>query len=300
MILKIETEINGNFKIENNFEVKYHPYKICIKSNDKEKKYLISIAKRIYNYSSLIPKLELVGQEKTIKFPQENFLENEIELLQYIESFGAMDKEIYDINWENISIEWIPESEQEKKEITIKKYSRSLSFKNEKELLSQDWLFNTIIHKRRLEHLTLPFSFFRNGLKHYKEFQYQEAFLNFYLMLEGVFGNGKFKNDKIKSEFTKSPILIQSIEKLLSNLKNSQLKHYEWFEEMSNKYNKEPNIESVIHIIVEQRGNLSHFSNKTPDRNKNPFKDKDFDSLAFISLMICKYVSNDLRLEPFR
>jgi len=52
MILKIETEINGNFKIENNFEVKYHPYKICIKSNDKEKKYLISIAKRIYNYSS--------------------------------------------------------------------------------------------------------------------------------------------------------------------------------------------------------------------------------------------------------
>jgi hypothetical protein len=300
MILKIETEINGNFRIENNFEVKYNPYNICIKYNDKEQKYFISIAKKMYNYSSLLPKLEQVGQEKTIKFPNENFLENEIELLQHIESFGAIDKEVYDINWGNVSIEWIPESEQEKKEISIKKYSRSFSFQKEKGLLSQEWLFNTIIHKRRLEHLTLPFSFFRNGLKHYKEFQYQESFLNFYLMLEGVFGNGKFKNDKIKSEFKKSPMLIQSIEKLLGDLKNSQLKHYEWFKEMSEKYNKEPSIESVIHIIVEQRGNLSHFSNKNNDRNKNPYKDKDFDSLAFITLMICKYVSNDLRLEPFR
>lgn len=301
MIIKIECEIIGDFTITDNCKVKYHPYELEIQFRETDQKFYISLLKKITNYSNLLPKLEIAENgEKTIKLPSQAFLNEEIELLQHIESFGALDKEIYNIEWNNLSIEWIPETEQEEKEIVIKKHSYSLSFNNKKPVINEDWLFNTIIHKRRLSHLILPLSFFRIGLKFYKSFQYQESFLNFYLMLEGIFGNNKFKNEHIKSEFRKSDILRKAIQQLLEQLKNSDLKHYEWFSEMCAKYNKKASVDGAIHIIVEQRGNLSHFSNTNPDKHKNPFKDKDFDSLAFITLMVCKYVSIDLRLEPFK
>ncbi|MBZ9731181.1 hypothetical protein LB467_15915 [Salegentibacter sp. JZCK2] len=301
MIIKIECKIIGDFTITDNCQIKYHPYEIEINFNETNQKFYISLLKKITNYSNLLPKLEIAeNDERTIKFPSQVFLKEEIELLQHIESFGALDKEIYNIEWDNLSIEWLPETEQEEKELTIKKHSYTLSFKGKKEIIDKDWLFYTIIHKRRLNHLTLPLSFFRIGLKYYKSFQYQEAFLNFYLMLEGIFGNNKFKNEHIKSEFQKSQVLSKAILRLLDQLKKSDLKHYGWFSEMCAKYHKEASVDGAIHILVEQRGNLSHFSNINPKKHKNPFRNKDFDSLAFITLMICKYVSIDLRLEPFR
>ena len=161
MLLKIETEIIGNFSIEEDMKIKLHPYNIDIRFDLEMEKHYISLCKRMINYSYYLPKLEINKNEtKTIKFPSEDFLKEQVKILQHIESFGAIDKGVKKNNWNNCFIEWIPESKIERKELSIRKYNRDLTHKSKKEILTKSWLQNTILHKRQLEHLALPFSFF--------------------------------------------------------------------------------------------------------------------------------------------
>lgn len=303
MIVKIETEIFGRFKIEKDMEVKHHPFTINIRYEENTNRFYISISKKVYNYSSSLPVVKLGNQKiKEIRFPNQEFLEGQIEILQHIESFGAIDIGIEKIDWQNCSIEWIPENEVERTEVPIRKYSRNLSYGLDKKIFSKSWLSNTIIHRRQISHLTLPFTFFREGANFYHSFQYQNAFLNFYLMLEGFFGNGKsYKNKDMKEEFKNSKILVYAIDETLKSFKREKNeKHLAWLNETLKKYNKVLNIEAIIHILVEQRGNLSHFSIVKSEKQKNPFKDRDYESLAFLTMSICLFSSIKLRLEPFR
>jgi hypothetical protein len=302
MIVRIETEIIGAFEIEKDMKINHYPFEIDIFSEEETNRFLISISKKVINYSSHLPKLIINDNKiKEINFPSQSFLEEQIKILQHIESFGAIDKGIERINWQDFSIEWIPETEEEKLELPIRKYQRDLSYGLEPKILSKDWLLNTVIHKRQLDHLALPLSFFREGANFYHNFQYQNSFINFYLMLEGFFGDGvHYDNKTMKLEFKKSDILEYAIHETIKYLEKLKGKHYEWLINVCKKYDKIVDKDGIIHVLVKQRGNLSHFSLTKSNNQKNPFKDRDYESLAFIAMTICMYASIQLRLEPFR
>ena len=301
MQIKIETEILGNLLFEEDMKFKLHPYEINIESNSEIEKPIISINKKITNYLEFLPKIELNKNNiSSIILPKEDYINEQIEILKHIESFGAIDKGIKKINWDNCKIIWTPENEIEEKELPIREYSRNLNYNIQPKIISKDWLRNTVLYRKQLQHLSLPFSFYRAGVNYYHSFQYQEAFINFYLMLEGFFANNQFKNEKVKSEFKKSIILKKSINSVVLRLKEMKDVHYEWFITTCEKYNKKADENGIIHFLVELRGNLSHFSMGKPNKHRNPFADKDFHSLAFIIMSICLFASIDLRLEPFR
>jgi hypothetical protein len=302
MIVKIEAEIIGSFLIEKDMKIKHYPLDIDLRFDKETQKFYISLSKRILNYGSFIPKLKINEQKvSAIEFPSQSFLEEEIKILQHIESFGAIDKGIEKIDWQHFSIEWIPETKNEENELPIKKYKRDLSYDSETKLMSKDWLTNTIIFRRQLSHLALPFSFLREGTNFYHNFQYQNAFINFYFMLEGFFGNGKdYRNEKMKSEFANSYIMDYAIDETIMYLAKTNDKHYQWFIDTCRIYNKQADKEGLIHILVEKRGKLSHFSLKDAGKQKNPFNDSEYHSLAFITMMICRYSSIKLRLIPFQ
>ena len=302
MIVKIETEISGTFKIEKDMKVKHYPFDIDILFDEKKEKYVISISKKVYDYSSHLPKILAENQKiKKNNFTNQNFLKEQIQILQHIESFGAIDKGVERIDWQNCSIEWIPETEEEQKELSIREHSIKLYYDTQNINLSKDWLFNTIIYRRQLSDFTLPFTFFREGSNFFHNFQYQNSFLNFYWMLEGFFGNGiKYDNKTMKAEFKNSGILEYAINETVEYLKTCDGNHYEWLINTCKKYSKNCDKDGIIHILVEQRGNLSHFSLSKSKKQKNPYTDTDYESLAFISMTICRYSSIKLRLEPFR
>lgn len=302
MIIKIETEITGSFSIEKDMKVKQYPYKIDIRFDEDSSKFLISISKREINYSSYLPKIEIKDQVvNTIRYPSQEFLQEQLKILQHIESFGSIDKNIERINWQNCSIEWIPETVEERKLLPIKNYQKKMYYEFNHKVLTQDWLQSTIIHRRQLENLVLPLAFFREGANFFHKFQYQNSFINFYLMLEGFFSNGKhWKNEVIIADFINSEIMNYSIDSAIKYLEQTGGKHYEWLINMCKKYNKKPNIEGVAHILVEQRGSLSHFSLASSRKQKDAFADKEYESLAYLAMMICIKASVKLRLEPFK
>lgn len=115
------------------------------------------------------------------------------------------------------------------------------------------------------------------------------------------FGDGKhYDNQTMKSEFKKSDILGYAINETIQYIEKMKGKHYEWFLKTCKKYNKKPDRDGVTHILVEQRGNLSHFSLANSNKQRNTFKDKDYESLAFMAMTICMFSSIKLRIEPFR
>lgn len=295
MLLKIETEIIGNFIIQDEIEVVLQPFRIKVFYDTTSKQHLISITKRVVDYENYIPKVEITeNQISKIILPNNEFFDEQISILRHIESFGAIDVEISFINWQNCSIEWVNEPNEDII-IPIRKYKRTPNYRNDNpELLTQNWLWSTIIYRNQLRDLTLPFSFFRQGANQLYSFQYQNAFINFYLILEGFFGNSEFKNEKIKAEFKKSEILKYGIETALETLLKQNSKHLNWTRQALKVYNKDFDIEGIIHLLVEYRGKLSHFSiGKT--NMKNPFNDRKYESLAYLAMSICIYSSIKLR-----
>ncbi len=120
-------------------------------------------------------------------------------------------------------------------------------------------------------------------------------------MLEGFFSNGiDYKNEKMKLEFKKSDILEYAIKETINYIEKIKGKHYEWLIKICKKYNKNVDRDGVIHILVEQRGNLSHFSLTNTNKQKNPFKDRDYELLAFMTMTICMFSSVKLRLAAYQ
>ncbi|RDY58383.1 hypothetical protein [Flagellimonas nanhaiensis] len=301
MLLKIEAEVSGAIIIESGINTFQNPFTIEVRCDSENGKHYIGLTKRVKDYHMFLPKLEVSGKKvKSAVFFEENFLEESVQILRHLEAFGSMDLSIERIQWESCSIEWIPESEKEAGELHIREYKQEFSYSSKQTILTEEWIRDTLIFRKQLQHLVVPFTFFRIGVNLFHKFQYQESFLNFYMMLEGCYGSGQFKNERMKREFSKSNGLTQAINKVIKKLSNTKDKHYEWLLEVCKKYHKEADISGVIHIMVEIRGNLSHFSLEGPQKFRNPFNQRDFESLAYISMSICAFAAIDMRLQPFR
>ncbi len=301
MILKVETEIDSDLILKEIIEIKLHPYSIKIYSDNNSSDLKISIERPIIDYHKYIPTLSTVIADKigNITLPQDEFIYEFQRILQHIESFGGLDLDIRKINWENPYIHWIAESDDEK--VPINGYRRSIKYPKSNSEITKNWLQNTLLNRNMLSHLVVPFSFYREGINFYKKELYLSSFLNFFLMLEGLFANGKYHKNKMIEEFNKSEILKASIEKSMKTLQNNQQNeiqrlwlndHYELEKYFDN--------ESIIKLLVEERGKLSHYSLKSSVRQRNIMDERKYFSLAYITLMICKFSSIGVRLEPFK
>ncbi len=102
MLLKIETEILGDFSTEMDMKIKHHPYDIDIRFEDETKRFFISICRKVTDYYANLPQIVIDHRSiSQITFPSQNFIEDQMEILQHIESFGAIDKAVEKLNCQN-------------------------------------------------------------------------------------------------------------------------------------------------------------------------------------------------------
>ncbi len=299
MILRVETEIISNTILKEKIETKVYPYLIELYPNENLILHKISMQKPIFDYEKFLPVITIENKKITnVALPTDEFIIEFQEMFQLIESFGGLDLEIEKINWENPFIKWIAETEEER--IPINAYRRDFSFDKQRYGMSLKWLDGLITSRRMLSHLVLPFSFYREGMVHYKKQEYINSFLNFFLMLEGAFANGKFRKNDVITEFKKSEVLVNSINKAIQTIERQANQiHKKWLDKY---YDRQTNLNSdeIIKILVKERGALSHYSMQNKRRQRNSFENKNYQTIAFIAMMICKYSSIKLRLEPYK
>ncbi len=291
MIFELTYRVYGNLKFDNPLKIKKHPYEIMLFEN--EESFYLSISKRIESNSKCIPTYDISNSIKEIKLPQPESYEEMEEIINHIESFGALDNKLEYIDKLNVIMKWIPENENDHFS-PLNKIERKVNEKQNLDKLSENWLWDTIVHKNQLSELFIPFSFYRDGKLLFNSMRYQSSFCTFYMMLEYFFAesNWGIKNDAYKRD----KCLQNSLVKCLDDLKKYE-QHHQWLNEEVVSRKKNYNEEGLLFTLNMFRNELSHAVKK--DKNRNPFNEHKFFSLTFITMMLCINVSIKKRLLPF-
>lgn len=300
MRLKVEAKVSSSVALDELMEMKHMPYIISMVPSRDGILEKIIIERGVTDYEEHLPKVETSGNQLTgFIFPKEDFLAEQKKLLQHLESFGALDLGIREISWNNLQVTWLPETEEERLQVPLLSYRKDISYAGNSTPLTLGWLQSTVIHRRMVEPLVIPLSFFRKGTNHYERLEYIEAFLAFYLMLEGVFGGGHTKNAKVEQAFMASDKLDYAIGQTFRMLENQHVQKQWLIDNLNSKgwpYDKE----GLVKLLVDQRGNLSHYSLKSSRKQRNYFEDKDYQPLASIIGGVARFATIKLRLAPFR
>jgi hypothetical protein len=178
------------------------------------------------------------------------------------------------------------ETEDEKSQLFIKNIKGYLDYKKKYHRVNQETIKKILINSDQKELLIIPLAFFREGINEHEQFKYVNAFYNFYFVIEGLYGNGKTKNNAIEIEYNKSEELKKYIIEAMNSLNE---KHKQVIKTMIASMNKssEINIKNIIHMIVKTRGMLHHFSLKSTLQHGHPFVHFRYESISFLLLNIC-------------
>ena len=295
MRIEVSVKIYGKFILKESIAVKLHPYdfKIFLEGGF----YYISISKKVIDYKPYITKYQDCNGIKQLTLTASEIYEDMIEWLQYIESMGAFNFGVENIDWDEPKITWITECEEEKGIMPLLSHQRKKDNQNKSKQLKESNLQNVVIYRRVLKDIYIPFTYFRQGREFFDKQSYYFAFINFFMMLEYCFANGKFKKDAVLKELYSSGLLRKSVNSILKMISEEKAKrHFDWIMNECKKYNKNYDVEGIIYLLVEYRGILSHAGGRS---KQYLFKDEKLFSIAFLANMVCFMTCGNLQIYMF-
>jgi hypothetical protein len=131
-------------------------------------------------------------------------------------------------------------------------------------------------------------AFFREGVNDFRGFRYVNAFHNLYFFLEDLFGSGKTKNKQVEASFIANEDLRQAVSQTIADLcAPDKLRHHRNIQGFLRTENCDWTAQGVIRFLVQMRGNLHHFSQRSTKPKGHPLNQHEFESVAFLLQMIC-------------
>jgi hypothetical protein len=218
-----------------------------------------------------------------------------IQEFQYIEGMLSLLGNPVSISWQSPFMELIPENEQEKPHgIEAFRMERIPPVEEPVEMSDQN--INYMISKAHIHSQIMnPFlSFFREAIKEQAAFRFINSFFNAYFILEGAYGNKKWRNWQIKEEFKKSADFKRFAENAISRYakKNARV---EWklnnmLSELKDRHgsplNAKLDADGIAALLVDTRGALHHFSGDVKVSKGIPSNHQDFEELADFTIRI--------------
>ena len=150
-----------------------------------------------------------------VETPHLPFIQLELRTLQgALAPFG-----VRSINVDEPEIEWLPENDEESRQIGFNNYSRRSKRldPNSFEPVHFDLVARAVIAIEKLIEFETPLNFFRRGCRDIEDRQYVEAIYDFYFVLETLFSNGKFGTSAVVKEFVVAQDLCAAVDLVLSD-----------------------------------------------------------------------------------
>jgi|SRR5215213_9622134 len=213
----------------------------------------------------------------TVKIKSDEVLINSLEEeFQNLESILALECNLKSIDWQTRSYKVICETEEEKENASIYGIDIGRSFPDEPKAVDAALLNAILDAKDRFAPLRVLLGFYREGKIDYLDLRYINAFYNHYFILEGMYGNGKTKNDAVAHEFKKSKELTEFVDIVINEMILVYPPHIRRMNEMLN--GKPLTSETLIDLIVKTRGELHHYNTKRP--RVTPFNHNDYQTIT--------------------
>ena len=195
-----------------------------------------------------------------VNTPHLSFVQREIRALQGLLALYGLRS--IDVN--HPKFEWIPESEDEKRNLQLLRFEIRQQKPPDEELspLSFDILARAVFASDAATDSDVPFSFFRRGMSDVAEQNYIEAFYDFFSVLETMFADGKFKSVAVLEAFRRSTQLRSAVQEALTNPNPVD------DEKLTKEYQAvygQLTIDEALARIVELRGFLHHHAKRRRD-----------------------------------
>lgn len=291
MRLRVTAEVKGDIFLKEKISTQFYIYTFNVfKENES---FFISVEKSVSNYLDDIPKASFdESNHFVINIPETKIYADIVDWFKRIEAFGSFNLAIKRILYEEAEITWIPETVDEEKILSIKSYKVTRGGQNSKYLRLSDFQ-DTLFYSKRLDENYIPFSYFRLGASFFDEEEYYLSYINYFMMIEFLYGNGKTKKRETIIEFGKSDILVLSILMTINTFRIGD-PNLEWLKNECRKKQKEYNVEGLIFILVDHRGMIAHGSKiRSGMYRDNP---NLLRPISFILGMICRYVCGYIQM----
>lgn len=223
-----------------------------------------------------------------VRVPRSDTDEVLVEILQFIESLGSFWIGIRSINWQEAEREWIPETDEDRAELSLFSHKVSAKYEERPHLFDPGMLRSIIENRGELEKFVLPLAFVRDGINEYKRMRYISAFYNFYFYLEDLYAEGKWRTRQVKERFLTSAHLGEVAKAaVLSFSKASQQRERESLEESLIEHGLAFSAAGLLELVVEMRGRLHHFSQRSSKVQGHPLNQHNFKALAYLTMQFC-------------
>ncbi|MBD2569345.1 hypothetical protein [Anabaena lutea] len=276
----------------------HHPYKLevdhfildVILNQDKVVEAL-NIAMRVNNYQGFLPAIssDIESQITQIELRDSSLYFLLIDLAQHIEALGSFWFGIGKIYWENPRRAWVAETPEEEHDLDLSlNHFQQDSYENKCYIEMEPEMLYSLIKNRHIHrNLVLPMSFYREGCNEFTSRRYTTSFINFYFYLDDLYGQGKTKNREVENLFKSSEHIRSAVEETMQIFQNENSENWEELKEFLKMEKKDFTVDGLIELIVQIRGNLSHFSQKSSKKKGHPLNQRDFRSVAFLMKSIC-------------
>ncbi len=223
---------------------------------------------------------------------EEHIYRNLVEEMQRLESVLALAGNIKRVYWEKATFEYYPETTEEHARINILPpffFIHEMPV-DDPVLIASAALVGLVQHTSTFKPLVVPMSFFRETKSEYSAGRYINSFFNSYFIIEGLFGNGKWRKEAIVKELTNSKIFSSFVQDLLnetsSNSDRAEGMTKDQLESELKAINLPYTVDGLIKLIVETRGKLHHFSIESTQAQGTPFNHLDYKRIALIGLVL--------------
>jgi hypothetical protein len=222
---------------------------------------------------------------------------------QYLEAHLGFIANLTRIFWNEPSIEWIPETDEERNRLKVFSAHFTRGFSNQPTELNINVFKSIIKTKSYKDNLIILMSFYREGKVFFDRFEFINAFYDFYFILEDMFGKESWRNWEIENNFKSSIELQETIKWVLFQLIDSSEEHKKEITALLKQKNLQYDVEGIIVLLVEMRGHLHHFSRRSTVKQKpNPLVQQNYGSLAFLTMAIAmQSILNEMeRMEKMK
>lgn len=297
MRFRVRAKVESATKIPTSpFAVESPPYLLQFEVDQSGRVAWISVERPVEEYRHLLPVLTHTSENhSSLTYPDNPVHSDLIALLQYFESVGSFWCGIKQIFWDRADFDWVPESAAERNELVVwdlRIQERYLEVVTE---INAVHIQGLLQRRSWHEHLTVPLAFYREGKNEFERFRYIQAFVNFYFMLEGLFGGGG-PNYRVKERFKAAPTLVRAAEKAAEVILDSP-RHVEALRRLTRSGERRIDGVAVLEWLVDFRGVLHHYSLKDARPQPNPNNQRDYEAVAFLAMAVCVQLMPHLIVE---
>jgi hypothetical protein len=205
----------------------------------------------------------------------------ELQLLESNLAFatvGALER----IEWNSPKQEFIAENLGEQKLISVRGYEIREKYPPNSASLKPDQLAGLVTKAPQYRALEIPKAFWREGINHFTNFQYIQAFYSYYFIIEDFYAGGKSGKKAVLQEFAKSSEFAEIAEISLQSMLKEE-RHGENLRKLFEEENCEISGRGLQELLYNVRGNLHHYSSKGIKLRGTPFTQKQFESIALLT-----------------